>query len=117
LAVPVSSRPGDNGCQSLKLFTGIECDGRNITPPVARDRDRLRQQILETWAGVFTGYGLPIGTGTVKNLGRAVEAIEKRKAEIRHPPVAKGDKPSCSGRVKPNVLITDGHQPFIQSRL
>ena len=41
---------------------GVECDGRQYHSSLsARDRDRLRQNILENLDGLFTGFGLQIG--------------------------------------------------------
>lgn len=46
---------------------GIECDGASYhRAATARDRDRLRQAVLEGWDGVFTGSGPPTGGATVR---------------------------------------------------
>ena len=48
------------------FILGIECDGASYhSAKSARDRDRLRQMILEIWVGTYTGYGLPTGSETV----------------------------------------------------
>ena len=64
------------GCSSLRIDFGachptepgrfvlaIEADGATYhSSYTARDRDRLRQQMLETWGGAFTESGRRVGS-------------------------------------------------------
>ena len=61
LAVVDPDRPG-------RYMLGIECDGAMYhSARSARDRDRLRQQVLEgAWAGPFTASGVRTGSATTR---------------------------------------------------
>jgi len=77
LAIVDSERPGN-------YLLGIECDGaRYHSSPVARDRDRLRQQILEklgwTICRVWSTDWYRNRTETEKKILRAIERAKMRR--------------------------------------
>ena len=83
----VFDRPRNRGSQTRpgRFLVGVECDGATYrSSPTARDRDRLRQEVLE-------GLGWQIlrvwSTDWFKNRERALErlltGIDEAKAGIR----------------------------------
>lgn len=79
LAVRVPERPG-------RYLAGVECDGATYhAAPCARDRDRLRQQVLErrgwTILRVWSTDWFKDRTGTLERLQRALEELRARLPE------------------------------------
>lgn len=82
LGIKDSERPG-------RYLLGIECDGATYhSAQSARDRDRLRQQVLEGlgWR-IHRIWSTDWFRTPSKELGKVVEAIEAAKTHIASPPV------------------------------
>jgi len=75
--------------QEGRFALAIECDGASYySAPTARDRDRLRQQQLEAWAGAFLASGLMTGSrgGKKKCSARCARSNQRRQRQTCRSP-------------------------------
>ena len=93
LAVIDKNQPG-------RYVLGIECDGATYhSSRSARDRDRLRQAVLEDhgWT-IHRIWSTDWFQRPSEQLRKVIEAIESAKAKVTHEPVAQ-ESISCNGKV------------------
>ncbi len=77
-----------------RYLLGIECDGAMYhSSPVARDRDRLRQQVLEGlgW-NIYRIWSTDWYKKREDSIGRLLEAIQNSKTQFRSPEVETEDE-------------------------
>jgi very-short-patch-repair endonuclease len=93
-----------------RYVLGVECDGATYhSSATARDRDRLRQQILE-------GLGWKIhriwSTDWIKNPKQQIEKVKEAFNSAKMQQETERPTPTCSQSKEPPVVVTPCKDPF-----